>query len=215
MTMPDTDRINRFSMLLAAAAGFIDAVGWLRSGGLFVSFMSGNVTKLGVSLAGRLDAAALGAGLIGSFVGGVIIGSLLGRRVGRLQPAAVLWLVSLLLALATLAIGTGGMVAGVLGLAAAMGAKNTVFAEDGEVKIGITYMTGALVRTGKRIATALDGGDRLGWLLPASLFSSMLAGAAAGALAEAWLGAGALWLATSATAGLAMFATVTRLGRQG
>ena len=36
---------------LAALAGYVDAVGFIASGGLFVSFMSGNSTRLGIGLA--------------------------------------------------------------------------------------------------------------------------------------------------------------------
>lgn len=184
--------------MLSATAGYVDAVGWLTSGGLFVSFMSGNVTKLGLSIAGRLDSLVLGAGLIASFVVGVVIGSLTGRATGQRQPLVVLMLVTALLALATLGFELGLMVPAVLALAAAMGAKNTVFAEGGEVKVGLTYMTGALVRMGKRIATAILGGERWGWLAPLLLFLGMVAGASLGAIAQLALGYKAMWLATAA-----------------
>ena len=36
---------------LSALAGYVDAIGFLHLGGMFVSFMSGNSTRLGVSLA--------------------------------------------------------------------------------------------------------------------------------------------------------------------
>ena len=35
-------RSRIFACLLAALAGFVDAIGFIRSGGFFVSFMSGN-----------------------------------------------------------------------------------------------------------------------------------------------------------------------------
>ena len=187
-----------FGATLSATAGFVDAVGWLTSGGLFVSFMSGNVTKLGLGIAGHLDNVALGAGLISSFVGGVVIGSLVGRAAGVRQRGVVLSLVTGMMALAALALEMRLLVPAVLVLAASMGAKNTVFAENGEVKVGLTYMTGALVRIGKRIATAILGGDRFGWVAPASLFFGMVLGATLGATAQMALGPQALWLAVAA-----------------
>ncbi|KAB7648972.1 YoaK family protein [Polymorphobacter fuscus] len=203
--MLESRRTRIFAATLSATAGFVDAVGWLISGGLFVSFMSGNVTKLGLGLAGRLETIALGAGLITAFVSGVVVGSLVGRRAGAGQRRAVLWLVTILMAVAALAVGRGLLVPSVLLLAAAMGAKNTVFAADGEVKVGLTYMTGALVRIGKRIATALSGGDRLGWVQPATLFLGMLSGATLGAVTEAVLGHDALWVATAAMLALTLY----------
>ncbi|RSY01673.1 DUF1275 domain-containing protein, partial [Sphingomonas koreensis] len=41
---------RRFAVALAAMAGFVDAVGFLSADGYFVSFMSGNTTRLGVDL---------------------------------------------------------------------------------------------------------------------------------------------------------------------
>ena len=193
-----THRATRlFAAALSATAGFVDAVGWLTSGGLFVSFMSGNVTRIGISIAGNLDNVALGAALIASFVGGVVIGSLVGRAAGSGQRVAVLWLVTGGLALAASGLEIGLLVPSVLLLAASMGAKNTVFAENGEVKVGLTYMTGALVRIGKRLATAIVGGNRFGWIAPATLFFGMLLGAVLGATAQVALGPRALWVAVT------------------
>jgi uncharacterized membrane protein YoaK (UPF0700 family) len=173
--------------------------------------MSGNVTKLGLGLAGVLGSAALGVGLLSSFVTGVVLGSLIGRAAGPArQPPRVLGFVTIILAVATAALQAGWLIPAVLGLAAAMGAKNTVFAEDGEVKIGLTYMTGALVRMGKRIATALVGGNRWSWLEPLALFSAMLSGAVLGALAQTSLGARALWIATL----VSLLLTLASLARQ-
>jgi uncharacterized membrane protein YoaK (UPF0700 family) len=193
-----------FAATLSATAGFVDAVGWLTSGGLFVSFMSGNVTKLGLGIAGRIDNVALGAALILSFVAGVVVGSLAGRAAGRRQRETVLWLVTAMITLAAFGLEFGLLVPASLVLAASMGAKNTVFAENGEVKIGLTYMTGALVRIGKRIATAILGGDRFGWVAPASLFLGMVIGATLGGLAQIAMGPRALWLVVAAMLALTL-----------
>lgn len=203
--MFDSRRTNMFAAALSATAGFVDAVGWLTSGGLFVSFMSGNVTKLGLGLAGHLDNVALGAGLISSFVAGVVVGSLVGRAAGVRQRRHVLWLVTGMMTVAALLLGQGMLVPAVLVLAASMGAKNTVFAEDGEVRVGLTYMTGALVRVGKRIATALHGGNRLGWVAPLGLFLAMLGGAMLGGAAYVVAGPRALWMAVAVMVGLSLY----------
>ncbi len=62
---------RRFAIALAALAGYVDAVGYLSAGGYFVSFMSGNTTRLGVAL-GTVPAHAWPPVLfIAGFVGGV------------------------------------------------------------------------------------------------------------------------------------------------
>ena len=96
-------------------------------------------------------------------------------------------------------------------LAFAMGAENTVFAEDGEVRIGLTYMTGALVKLGKRLTAALFGEDRGGWAPYLLLWLALAAGAALGALSYRWFGVAALWAGALAMALLSGLAPRLRL----
>ena len=193
-------------------AGFVDAVGFLMTGGFFVSFMSGNSTRLAVGLAEGAPYAALALALIGAFVAGVVLGSLVGRRAGPRRAPAVLILVASVLALAAVLAGGPFAFAGLLLLAFAMGAENTVFAQDGEVRVGLTYMTGALVKLGKGITTALTGGDRLAWAPYLLLWLGLVLGAAFGALAFTTFGAAALWIAAAAMASLAAAAFGLRIG---
>ena len=83
-------------------------------------------------------------------------------------------------------------------LAAAMGAENTVFERRGEVAIGVTYMTGTLVKLGQHIAAALTGGARFGWVRYLGLWLGLVAGATAGAFCFAALGRSAIWIAAGA-----------------
>ena len=63
-------------------AGYVDAVGFLLTGGFFVSFMSGNSTRLAVGLAEGAGYAGLAFALIAAFVAGVSTGAFLGRKAG-------------------------------------------------------------------------------------------------------------------------------------
>ncbi len=63
----------------AAVAGYVDAIGFLLTGGFFVSFMSGNTTRLAIGLVAGTAAAGIAAGLIALFVSGVVLGALAGR----------------------------------------------------------------------------------------------------------------------------------------
>ncbi|OYU16203.1 MAG: hypothetical protein CFE37_02335 [Alphaproteobacteria bacterium PA4] len=191
---------------LAALAGFVDASGYIASGGYFLSFMSGNSTRLGLALVDAPAAARLAAGLIAAFVAGVTLGTLAGQRLGLRRRAGVLILLALVLAGAALAAGAGQLRLALLLTALAMGAENTVFEAGGDTVISLTYMTGNLVKVGQRLALALGGGAPLGWLPYLLLWSAMLGGAVAGAWAAPHWGLAVLWLASGAALLLALAA---------
>jgi uncharacterized membrane protein YoaK (UPF0700 family) len=87
-------------------------------------------------------------------------------------------------------------------MALAMGAENAVFERDGEVSIGLTYMTGTLVKVGQRLTAALFGGDRFAW----APYLLLWAGLAAGASVYPVVGLQGLWAAVAAIAILAVLA---------
>jgi len=181
----------------SALAGYVDAIGFLSLEGFFVSFMSGNTTRLAVGVAG-IPAEALVAGrLILAFLGGVILGSLIGRLGGWRRQPMILLLVALLIAAGAVAGAWGAPAMATMLVAAAMGAENTTFERDGEVAIGLTYMTGTLVKLGQRIARALTGGPRMDWAPYALLWLGLAGGAIAGAMLWPHFGLGGLWLAAA------------------
>jgi uncharacterized membrane protein YoaK (UPF0700 family) len=193
---------------MAVLAGFVDAVGFLRIGGLFVSFMSGNSTQLAIEVADGGGFWRITAGLILGFVAGVMIAATLAERLGRWSPVAMILLCTALLAWAALLMVDG---AGAVLLAAAMGALNVVFQRGGGMSIPITYMTGTLVRLGQALAGALMGiAPRGGWLPYLLLWSGLMLGAGGGALAYRTWGTDALWGATSFAFALAVAAAMRR-----
>lgn len=200
-----TRAARALAICLAGVAGFADAVGFLQSGGLFVSFMSGNSTRLAVGLATAAPVAGLAAWLIGSFVIGVVLGSLIAARWPGRRKALVLAAMAVLLALAAGIEGLGWPWLMLAPLAMAMGCANNAFQRDGDVTIGVTYMTGALVRMGQRIADALRGGARWDWLPFLLLWAGLVTGAVAGALSFARFGASCLWGAVLAAAALSLW----------
>jgi uncharacterized membrane protein YoaK (UPF0700 family) len=149
------------AIALAALGGFVDALGFLSMGGFFVSFMSGNTTRLAVSIGTGMDAPAWrAASLIGAFVTDVMIGTWIANAVPQRRKPAVLAAVTFLLFAAALCHELSVYQPALLLIAVAMGAENGVFQRDGEVSIGLTYMTGTLVRFAQRAALALTGGER-------------------------------------------------------
>jgi uncharacterized membrane protein YoaK (UPF0700 family) len=199
-------RARFLAISIAGLAGFVDAVGFLKLGGFFVSFMSGNSTRLAIGLEEGIATAAIAGLLIASFIAGVVGGSLLSSSAGESRKSVVLSAVSLTLAVAaTLGLLGFGRGAGVA-MALAMGGANTVFQRDGEVSIGVTYMTGTLVKCGQHIAAALKGGNRWTWVPYLMLWLGLVTGASVGAAAYAAIGLNSLWFAASMSAILALAA---------
>ncbi|KMO15074.1 YoaK family protein [Methylobacterium indicum] len=173
-------------MLLTAAAGFVDAVGFLRLDGLYTSFMSGNSTQFAVSLAQPGHPVAWEIGLLFvSFLTGGFCGSVVSLRTpGRWGPAAVLAVEAALLAAAlSLAFGPAqGPVAPLL--AAAMGAQNAALRRSAGFRPGVTFVTGTLFSLSHTLAQAATRiGPALGWLPDACTWLALVAGAVAGGLA--------------------------------
>ena len=65
------------AVLLAALAGYVDSIGFLQLGGLFVSFMSGNTTRMAAGLAqGDWRLAGVAGLILLLFVTGALLGAL-------------------------------------------------------------------------------------------------------------------------------------------
>ena len=183
------NRLDRNARLLAvsfaAMAGMVDAIGFLASGGFFLSFMSGNSTRLSVGLVDAAPYVGMVAALLTSFVTGVVAGSLIGRK-NMLSPsrrqAFILIIISLLLFAAPLIADFGFLLIGLCFAAFCMGLENTLFEREGSVSFGLTYMTGALVKIGQGLATMISGGPRLEWMPYLLLWLGLIIGAAVGAL---------------------------------
>jgi len=207
---PPSERL--FATALAALAGFIDALGFMASGGFFVSFMSGNSTRLAVDAAQLMPRALVPLGIILCFVGGVIIGALAANFSGRWRQALVLLLVTIFLAFGAALDQLGAFYGAGICMALAMGCQNNVFERNGEVSIGVTYMTGNLVKLGQRLAAALLGNDRWSWVWYLVLWLGLVAGAIAGAYCYGLYELRALWIAAGVACLATIFATVFRPG---
>jgi uncharacterized membrane protein YoaK (UPF0700 family) len=206
--MLDTRRNISLACALSALAGYVDGIGFLHLGGLFVSFMSGNSTRMGVSLAeGHWSNAAEALGAL--FVIGAAAGSLIvfGRGANR-QP----WLLlveGLLLAAAAICYAFGLPNLAVAAIVLAMGLENAVFQIDGGAGLGLTYVTGALIKVGQLVATALTGGPRWGWVPNLLPWVALVAGSLCGALAYHWTNLAAIWFAAASALALSAIVAAT------
>lgn len=180
---------------LAGLAGFTDALGFLTAGGYFVSFMSGNTTRLGVDLARDWSLAILPALLIAGFVFGVVVGALVAERAGARRKTIVIGMAGGLLILAAIAAQIGSDRIYLAFTLVAMGALNNAFSRKGAVLVGVTYMTGALVRFGQGLAAHLSGHAQPGWLWNGGLWLGLAIGATAGAYSWSRIEGQAAWIA--------------------
>lgn len=197
---------RRLAIAAAGLAGFVDAAGFLSAQGYFVSFMSGNTTRLGVDLVVEPARAVIPALLISGFVLGVFLTALLTARAEARRKVIVLALVTLLLTGAALARLLGATAAMLAFLVLAMGALNNTFQRDGAVSVGLTYMTGALVRFAQGLAARISGTGGEGWANWLMLWLGLAMGAATGAYALLAWPQVALWLASGWALTLALVA---------
>ena len=169
-------------------------------GGFFVFFMSRNSTRMAVALTRDAHGALVAAVLLCLFVGGVMPGTVVRRRARGRPIACVQGSITVALAAATLCHAYGADRTAIALMVLSMGAENAAFERDGEVGIGVTYVTGALVKTGQQIVTALSGGSRTAWMWHGSMWLGLVAGATAGAWAFDRWALGSLWIAVAAGA---------------
>ena len=176
--------------LLAALAGFVDAIGYLHLSGLFVSYMSGNSTQLAVALGqGNLGEAATIAELVALFVVGAAAGQMVAGYTGKWHMTCVLVGVTVLLA-----------IAGVLSTAPepmvlAMGALNAAIHRAGHIPVSLTFVTGVLVRFGQGLGDFLTRRTRgWNWLVQAVPWAGLITGATFGGAAYLRMGEPVIWL---------------------
>jgi uncharacterized membrane protein YoaK (UPF0700 family) len=207
--MLDSRRNILLACALSALAGYVDGLGFLYLGGMFVSFMSGNSTRMGVSLAeGHFGAAAEALGLIALFVVGAACGSLIVRSRSAFCQCWILLIEAVLLGGAALCHLFGVPGFAIAAIVMAMGLENAVFQIEGGGGLGLTYVTGALVKVGQHIAEALTGGARFGWVSNLLLWASLVAGSIVGAWAYLQINLAAIWLAAASAFALSALLAV-------
>ncbi len=205
---------GRVGLLLVAGlsvlAGMTDAIGFMASGD-FVSFMSGNTTRLAVAIsAGDGGLTARLVLLVATF----IIGNALGVIVSRLSKRHAL---PLLLSIGALLCGAALLpwsdtLPALLAAIIAMGMLNAAVEQVNGVPVGLTYVTGALSRFGRGLGRWLMGERRNGWRMQLVPWAGMFIGAVIGALLEQQIGLRALWVsgALAGSLGLATLAIPRR-----
>ncbi|MFF1541698.1 DUF1275 family protein [Microbacterium sp. NPDC058269] len=204
-----TRRGLALSLILSGVAGYVDAIGFIDTGGFFVSFMSGNSTQVGVDVLERgLVSSLLPLTLVVAFVAGVAAGAIIGGN-GIRRAWAVAASASAVALSAGLAVVAPTGPARFWMLAFAMGALNTLYLADGRARVAITYATGTLVSLGLAIAALVTGRSGSAWQRPLLLWGSLASGAVVGAAAHR-LGSGAALLIAAIVLAVAAVGVATR-----
>lgn len=171
---------------LSVLAGMTDAIGFLATGD-FVSFMSGNTTRLAVAVSEddvatlwRLSVAVI------CFVVGNAQGIVLARWFKR-RAAPILLVVAALLGFSAMWPAESKLPAFIVAIIA-MGMLNAVVEQVNGMAIGLTYVTGALSRFGRGLGRWLMGERPNGWRVQLVPWTGMLIGGVAGAMLEHHLG---------------------------
>ncbi|VVN46877.1 hypothetical protein PS662_05942 [Pseudomonas fluorescens] len=193
---------GRIGMSLVAAlsvlAGMTDAIGFMASGD-FVSFMSGNTTRLAVAISdGDMGLTLRLLLLVATFILGNALGIIVSRLGGRRALPLLLCIAMLLCAAA--AWPYDDQLPALLAAIIAMGMLNAAVEEVNGLPVGLTYVTGALSRFGRGLGRWLLGERRSGWRVQLIPWTGMFAGAVLGALLEHHFGLKAL-LASGLLAG--------------
>ena len=184
-------------------AGMTDAAGLLIAGS-FVSFMSGNTTRVAVALAdGERAYAGILLGALLMFIAGNALGIIIAHNAAR-RAFRVLAGVTVLLALAAVITDPGFATLQFYAIVLAMGLVNAAVEHIEGLPIGLTYVTGALSRFGKGIGSWIVGAPRPDWSLQIVPWLGMVSGGICGAFLERALGANVLWLVCTLSAALAI-----------
>ncbi|RON24868.1 hypothetical protein BK660_04145 [Pseudomonas brassicacearum] len=177
--------------MLSVLAGMTDAIGFMASGD-FVSFMSGNTTRLAVAISvGDLGLTGRLLLLVATFIVGNALGIIVSRLGGRRALPLMLTISALLCAAAIWPYDD--QLPALLAAIIAMGMLNAAVEEVNGLPVGLTYVTGALSRFGRGLGRWMLGERRNGWRVQLIPWTGMFAGAVLGAVLEHHLGLQALF----------------------
>jgi uncharacterized membrane protein YoaK (UPF0700 family) len=215
-------------VLLAGAAGCIDALSYLRLGNVFTANMTGNAVLLGIATGQQVGARALHSAVaLAGFVLGVLAGAALcGRHqrspTGGWPPGVTLVLGVELVVLGALAVGwalagadpAGIAEHGLVGISAlAMGLQSAAVRELPVGGVATTYVTGTL--TSLLAGLALGGTSRRVRLRQAGVVLALVAGAVIGTAVLGVVGAVAALIPVTLVAVVVAVALRARPAPQG
>ncbi|MFO1413970.1 MAG: YoaK family protein [Burkholderiales bacterium] len=176
------------AVLLCAAAGMVDAVGFVRHGA-FAANMTGNSVLMAIALAQRDLPRAVDCGaMLAWFYAGVLVGRL-AWTFGRGRETAPLLLETLLLGACAMVVAERSLALGITALA--MGVQGAALSRFAGVTLSTVVVTSTMVRIGEANADALVGrlrGNEPAGHAPLRLLGGSWLAYAAGAAAAVLMG---------------------------
>lgn len=174
------------ALFLSGLSGFIDILGLFGIGGMFLSFMSGNSTRMAFFLAeGNFQQALPYLLLICGFVFGAFVGDLI-KSFWRKQKLLLILIIEVGLLLTSFLMISYNLTDewSYLPLTLAMGIQNTIQIEVDDKIIGRTFFSGVLHSLGVSISQALQ--KKKSWRSAGIDFAIWLV-AVSGAFLAGWL----------------------------
>jgi uncharacterized membrane protein YoaK (UPF0700 family) len=181
-----SDNTTWQASILVIVAGYADAVGFLAFGA-FAGAMTGNTVLLGIALAGMdFNAAAQSAIIIASFLVGVAVSAILGRKL----PLVAIFAIE---AVAIVAAALAGPLVAAPVLAFAMGLQNATMTRFAGANLNTVFLMGNLQRMMQGLLGRFTGSTKppkseaIESVMIVGLWAAYLGGVVAGALAHHWL----------------------------
>lgn len=145
--------------VFASVAGMCNAMGFLCFPPLFMSFMTGNTTRLSMAISLKnLDAAIVLGTIITVFMLGTFLGTLMAAMSGRWRLGLLTLIEAILLSMAQLLpVGVYILPLHAYAVILALGLQNTILQDDHARSLSLTYVTGCVVRIGSGLANACLG----------------------------------------------------------
>lgn len=184
-SVPEPHRTHQYRVgvtlvaLLSVLAGMTDAIGFLATGD-YVSFMSGNTTRLAIGVGEWRHETTLRLALaVLAFVFGNALGVVMVRACGRRAFPMLLLIGAVLIAVAFApAKSWPALMAAIV----SMGMLNAAVEQVNGSPVGLTYVTGGLSRLGRGIGRWILGEGSTQWLNQLVPWFGMFGGAVLGTL---------------------------------
>lgn len=181
---------------LLVFAGFIDAIAFSALQGNFVAFMTGNTTIAALATAtGEWELAVAPAALLVLFFLGCVLGAVVVRFSRRSAHRTLMIVIAALTLVSAVLANTVSQTVGVSLMAIVGGMTSSALASNSDVKVGLSYVTGTLVKSAHDLVSGIGSRHPWAWLRSIRFWFVFAVGALLGGLAYHALHLASMWIA--------------------